>query len=49
MITQISLEYHVLPDVKTMSMTVIRFWYEGIRKGLNRAAAERAKLKANRK
>ncbi len=42
MLTQIALEYHVLPDLNAMPMHRIRFWYDGIRRGLQEAARTRA-------
>jgi hypothetical protein len=48
MLVQIALEYHALPNPRTLKMHEIRFWYEGIRKGLKEAAVARAQLKTRK-
>jgi hypothetical protein len=45
MLVQIALEYHALPDPRTLKMHEIRFWYDGIRRGLKEVAIQRQKLK----
>lgn len=37
MLVQICRTYHVLPDVRAMTMSEIRFWYDGIRGELKAA------------
>ena len=37
MILQVSRDYSGLPDIRTLSMTAIRFFYEGLRAELRKA------------
>jgi hypothetical protein len=37
MLVQICRTYHQLPDVRSLTLSEIRFWYDGIRGELKRA------------
>lgn len=39
MLLQIALDYHSLPDVRTLTMSEIRFFYEGLRASLRKHTA----------
>ncbi len=41
MILQISTDYSGLPDVRTLSINEIQFFYEGIREGLKKSTKPR--------
>lgn len=46
MLAQIALEFRSLPDLYTMPIHVIRFWYEMLRPGLEKRSAQAREIEA---